>query len=264
MLFTVESDVLMSSIGTGYDLGLFFSPDGRLFQAEYAYKAVENASTCIGIKCKDGVILALDSVVTSKLLKPKANKRIATVDRHVGLAATGFIPDGQHLVNRAREEAMNWRDNYRSPILGDTLADRLGNYVQVFTCYSSVRPFGVMSFLSTYDKQGPHLYMIEPNGVYWGYNGAAAGKGRQVARNELEKLDFKNISMKDAVKEAAKILYTTRDEETNKQHEIEMTWVGAETNGMHVPVPDDLLAEAEAYAQRSIEGEDEVEDVSMQ
>ncbi|CAA18639.1 putative proteasome subunit alpha type-7 [Schizosaccharomyces pombe] len=252
----------MSSIGTGYDLGLFFSPDGRLFQAEYAYKAVENASTCIGIKCEDGVILALEKVVTSKLLKPRVNNRIGSVDRHIGIATTGFIPDGQHIVKRARDEATSWRDNYGSPIPGTVIADRLGNYVQLFTCYSSVRPFGVMSFVATYDSEGPHLYMVEPNGVYWGYNGAAAGKGRQVARNELEKLNFSSLKMKDAVKEAARILYATHDEENNKEHEIEMTWVGVETNGIHTPVPDELLQEAEAYARRIADGEEE--DIAMQ
>lgn len=162
-------------------------------------------STCIGIKCEDGVILALEKVVTSKLLKPRVNNRIGSVDRHIGIATTGFIPDGQHIVKRARDEATSWRDNYGSPIPGTVIADRLGNYVQLFTCYSSVRPFGVMSFVATYDSEGPHLYMVEPNGVYWGYNGAAAGKGRQVARNELEKLNFSSLKMKDAVKEAARM-----------------------------------------------------------
>ncbi|EPY49747.1 20S proteasome component alpha 7 [Schizosaccharomyces cryophilus OY26] len=252
----------MSSIGTGYDLGLFFSPDGRLFQAEYAYKAVENGSTCIGIKCQDGVILALEKIVISKLLKPRANPRIGSVGRHIGIATTGFIPDGKHIVKRARDEANSWRDNYGSAVPGPVMADRLGNYVQLFTCYSSVRPFGVMSFVAAYDDLGPHLYMIEPNGVYWGYNGISAGKGRQIARNELEKLDFSTLKMKDAVKEAARIIYATHDEEHNKEHEIEMTWVGEETNGIHTAVPDDLLQEAEAYARRTVEGGED-EDVPM-
>ena len=75
-----------TSIGTGYDLAnAIFSPDGRNFQVEYAIKAVENGGTSLGIRCKDGVVLAVEKVVGSKLLKPNANKRIATVDRHVGV-----------------------------------------------------------------------------------------------------------------------------------------------------------------------------------
>lgn len=75
-----------TSIGTGYDLAnSIFSPDGRNFQVEYAVKAVENGGTSIGIRCKDGVVLAVEKIVTSKLLKQGANKRIATVDRHLGV-----------------------------------------------------------------------------------------------------------------------------------------------------------------------------------
>jgi hypothetical protein len=75
-----------TSIGTGYDLlNSIFSPDGRNFQVEYAVKAVENGGTSIGIRCKDGVVLAVEKVITSKLLKAGANKRIATVDTHLGV-----------------------------------------------------------------------------------------------------------------------------------------------------------------------------------
>ena len=74
-----------TSIGTGYDLlNSIFSPDGRNFQVEYAVKAVENGGTSIGIRCKDGIVLALEKVVGSKLQKPGANKRIGTIDSHIG------------------------------------------------------------------------------------------------------------------------------------------------------------------------------------
>lgn len=77
-----------TSIGTGYDLAnSIFSPDGRNFQVEYAVKAVENGGTSIGIRCKDGVVLAVEKVITSKLLKAGANKRIATIDRHLGVVS---------------------------------------------------------------------------------------------------------------------------------------------------------------------------------
>ena len=78
-----------TSIGTGYDLAnSIFSPDGRNFQVEYAVKAVENGGTSVGIRCKDGVVLAVEKIVTSKLLKSGANKRIATVDRHLGVVSS--------------------------------------------------------------------------------------------------------------------------------------------------------------------------------
>jgi 20S proteasome subunit alpha 7 len=84
-----------TSIGTGYDLAnSIFSPDGRNFQVEYAVKAVESGGTSIGIRCKDGVVLAVEKVITSKLLKPGANKRIATIDKHLGVVS---YPSTLHL-----------------------------------------------------------------------------------------------------------------------------------------------------------------------
>jgi hypothetical protein len=82
----VSCACVQTSIGTGYDLAnSIFSPDGRNFQVEYAVKAVENGGTSIGIRCKDGVVLAVEKIVASKLLKPGANKRIATVDKNIGV-----------------------------------------------------------------------------------------------------------------------------------------------------------------------------------
>mmetsp|Transcript_40904 Transcript_40904/g.130680 ORF Transcript_40904/g.130680 Transcript_40904/m.130680 type:complete len:82 (-) Transcript_40904:709-954(-) len=79
----------MSSIGTGYDLSATtFSPDGRVFQTEYATKAVDNSGTAIGVKCKDGVVLGVEKLVISKMLVEGSNRRIHTVDRHAGMVRT--------------------------------------------------------------------------------------------------------------------------------------------------------------------------------
>ncbi|KAJ9190896.1 hypothetical protein DTO164E3_9112 [Paecilomyces variotii] len=283
----------MTSIGTGYDLSnSVFSPDGRNFQVEYAVKAVENAGTSIGIKCKDGVVLAVEKIITSKLLKPGANKRIATVDRNIGIVSSGLIPDGRHFVSRARDEASSWRRTYKGPIPTSALADRLGGYVQAYTLYSSVRPFGVTAIVGGWDSEvelsvdgqvgagpqsgsggkvegakagGPGLYMIEPSGLYWGYYGAATGKGRQAAKAELEKLDLQsgNLSLLDGVKEAARIIYIAHEDSKDKEFELEMTWISSTdgpTKGRHEEVPKDILEEAEKAAKKALEGEDEEEE----
>ena len=164
-------------------------------------KAVENGGTCIGIRCKEGVVLAVEKIIASKLLKPGANKRIATVDRNVGIVTSGLVPDGRHLTSRARDEASSWRRTYKAPIPTSALASRLGGYVQAYTLYSSVRPFGITAIMGGWDSEaelpvdgqvgtgpssgfggekvtedddgekirrgGPGLYMIEPSGLYW-------------------------------------------------------------------------------------------------
>lgn len=99
----IANSLSQTSIGTGYDLSnSVFSPDGRNFQVEYAVKAVENGGTAVGIRCQDGVVLALEKLVTSKLLKKDANRRIAAVDRNAGIAHSGLLPDARHFSARAR------------------------------------------------------------------------------------------------------------------------------------------------------------------
>ncbi|KAI0775976.1 20S proteasome subunit [Trametes elegans] len=244
----------MTSIGTGYDLSAStYSPDGRIFQVEYANKAVENSGTAIGLRVKGGVILAVEKLVHSKLLIPEANRRIHTVDKHIGIASAGYLADGRQLANRARDEASSFRENYRAAPTLQYVVDRVGLYVQAYTLYSSVRPFGCSTILGAVDKTGPTLFVVEPSGVSYGYRGAAVGKGRQLAKTELEKLKLDEISMKEAVLEAARIIYLVHDDAKEKDFELEMSWVGDETNGIHQPVPKDLHEEAARKAKEALE-----------
>ena len=269
-----------------------FSPDGRNFQVEYAVKAVENGGTSVGIRCKDGVVLAVEKIVSSKLLKPHANKQIATVDRNIGVVSSGMVPDGRHFASRAREESANHRNSYRSPISVSTLADRMSAYMQAYTLYNSVRPFGITAIIGGWDsegdlpvdgqvglgpksgaggkvegvkKGGPGLYMVEPSGTCWGYYGAATGKGRQAANAELEKLNLHEaqLSLEQGVKEAARIIYVAHDDNKDKEFELEMSWVSSlsgPTKGKHQHVPRELLEEAERLAKKALEGDDDDDD----
>ncbi|KAH9943316.1 20S proteasome subunit [Epithele typhae] len=244
----------MTSIGTGYDLSAStYSPDGRIFQVEYANKAVENSGTAIGLRVKDGVVLAVEKLVHSKLLVPEANRRIQTVDKHIGLASAGYLADGRHLSNRARDEASSYRENYRAPPTLQYVVDRVGLYVQAYTLYSSVRPFGCSTILGAVDKNGPALFVVEPSGVSYGYRGAAVGKGRQLAKTELEKLKFAELTMREAAVEAARIIYLVHDDAKEKDFELEMSWIGDESNGVHLPVPKDLFDEASRKAKEALE-----------
>jgi len=244
----------MTSIGTGYDLSAStYSPDGRIFQVEYANKAVENSGTAIGLRVKDGIVLAVEKLVHSKLLIPDANRRIQTLDRHIGMAGAGLLADGRQLANRAREESSNFRDNFRSAAPVKYVADRVGSFVQVYTLYSSVRPFGISTIIGGVDQDGPSLFVIEPSGVFFGYHGAAIGKGHQLAKNELEKLKLAELSTREAVFEAARIIHLVHDDSKEKDFELEMSWVGDETNGLHVPVPKDLFADAQQKAKAALE-----------
>jgi len=107
----------MTSIGTGYDLSAStYSPDGRIFQIEYAGKAVENSGTVIGLKVKDGIVLAVENLVHSKLLVPGANRRIQTIDPHIGLATAGFLADGRQ-ISQVRGKRSHSTANFINPRL---------------------------------------------------------------------------------------------------------------------------------------------------
>ncbi|CAG8723433.1 13103_t:CDS:2, partial [Ambispora leptoticha] len=235
--------------------------------------------TAIGLRVNDGVVLAVEKLVQSKLLVPGSNRRIQTVDMHIGVATAGLLADGRHIINRARDEAENYKDVYHSPIPGkvrpllisskefqdvnqkitvwahiQTIADRVGQYVQAYTLYSSARPFGSSAIIGTVDKDGPQLFMVEPSGVYWGYHGCAIGKGKQVAKTEIEKLKLSEMTALEAVKEATRIIYTVHDDAKDKEFELELSWVTNDSK-RHEFVPTEIALEAERLAKETLNEE---------
>jgi len=255
----------MSSIGTGYDLSASqFSPDGRVFQVEYAMKAVENSGTAIGLRGKDGVVFAVEKLITSKLYEPGANKRIFNVDRHIGMAVAGLIADARQLVDIARKESGNYRSQYGVSIPLNYLNDRISMYMHAYTLYSAVRPYGSSVIVGTWDeKRGPDMYMIDPSGVSYGFHGCATGKAKQSAKTEIEKLKLSNMSARELVKEAARIIYIVHDELKDKNFEMELSWVCEETKGRHERVPDELFSDAEKGAKQAMEADSDSDTEDM-
>lgn len=250
----------MSSIGTGYDLSASqFSPDGRVFQVEYAHKAVENSGTAVGLRCKDGVVFAVEKIVTSKLYEPGANKRIFTVDTHAGIACAGLLADARAIVDVARIEASNYRSEYGMPIPGKMLAERVSTYLHAYTLYSAVRPYGCSVMISAHDKDGPQLFLVDPSGQCNGYFGCAIGKAKQNAKTEIEKLKLSELSVNDLIKEAAKIIYIVHDEVKDRHFELELSWVCEASGWRHQRVPQAVFQEAERHAKAALE-EDSSED----
>lgn len=243
----------MSSVGTGYDLSASqFSPDGRVFQVEYAQKAVENGGTVIGLRGKDGVVFAVEKIITSKLFEPGANKRIFNIDEHIGMAASGLISDAGQIAETARSEAAHYKSLYGVGIPLKRLNENVSMYIHAYTLYSAVRPYGCSVILGAYENDIPAMYMIDPSGVSYGYYGCAIGKAKQSAKTEIEKLKLSEMSCHELVKEAARIIYLVHDELKDKQFELEMSWVGKHTNGRHERVPQDIKAETEAKAKQAM------------
>ncbi|XP_042060542.1 proteasome subunit alpha type-3-like isoform X1 [Salvia splendens] len=234
----------MSSIGTGYDLSVTtFSPDGRVFQIEYAAKAVDNSGTVVAIKCKDGIVMGVEKLIASKMLLPGSNRRIHSVHRHSGMAVAGLAADGRQIVTRAKSEATNYERVYGEAIPVKELAERVASYVHLCTLYWWLRPFGCGVIVGGYDRDGPQLYMIEPSGI------------SDTSVQPLEKEDrlLKQMTCRQGVIEVAKIIYGVHDEAKDKAFELELSWVCDESNCQHEKVPENLLEEAKAAAKAALE-----------
>jgi len=251
----------MSSIGTGYDLSASqFSPDGRVFQVEYAQKAVENSGTAIALRGKDCVVFAVEKLVVSKLYEPGTNSRIFTVDRHIGMATAGLLADGRQLAETARAEAASFRQQHGLPIPLKSLNDRVSMYMHAYTLYSAVRPFGSSVIVGSYDEiDGPGIYVIEPSGISYGYFGCAIGKAKETAKTEIEKLKTNDLTAEQLVKEAGKIIYLVHDELKDKSFELELSWVGKHTGGLHERVPKALSDEVEKSAKTAVDDESDTD-----
>ena len=159
-------------------------------------------------------------------------------------------------MNRARSEANQYKSFYGGACPVKQLASRMGNFMQMYTIYGHVRPFGAAAILGGVDADGPCLYMVEPSGISVGYFGVAIGKGKQAAKTDLEKLKLSEMTCREAAKAVAKIIHTVHDDVKDKAFELELSWVCPESNNQHAMLPTALRDEIEAAVKSEIEAED--------
>jgi len=261
----------MASVGAGYDhYTTTFSPTGRVFQVEYAAKAVEKSGTVIGICCKDGVVMGVEKFILSPMMVASSNRRIQTVGKHSGMAVAGLVADARQLVNKGRKECRDYISFYGMPIPGRLLSERLAGEVHSNTLYWWLRPYGCSVLLAHYDSFGkPGLWLIEPSGTVHKYFGSAVGKHKQAAKTELEKINFAEITCREAVKKIATIIYKVHDDIKEKKFELEMTWICDESNKKHCRIPEALKKEAidqaiEAKRQAEMDSDSEEEEDKKQ
>jgi 20S proteasome subunit alpha 7 len=236
-----------------------FSPNGRVFQVEYAYKAVEKSSTCIGIRCIDGVVLGVEKQILNRMLVPGSNRRIAAVDYHAAIAMSGLAADARQLVNKARSESNEYQQFYGAQITGKVLAERLGGHIHTHTLYWYLRPFGCAILLAVYDDDtdgGPSLYALEPSGNTSKYFACAIGKMKQGASSELEKLDFSTVTCKAAVNDIARIIYKLHDTVKDKELELEFSWICNDSKRQVQTVPAALAQQAIQLAKEAKQREE--------
>ena len=182
----------------GYDRAItVFSPDGRLYQVEYAIETVKRGALAIGIKSKDGVIIAVEEK-PRRLQISTTPQKIFQVDYHVGAAAAGYIPDARAQVDNARFFSQSNKLVYDEPVEVETVAKHLADQCQQYTQYAGARPLGVSLIIGGVDSSGSSLYLTDPSGAYIMYNAVAIGANSDTATEFLEKNYSPDLTLDDA------------------------------------------------------------------
>uniref|UniRef100_A0A3Q0KE53 Proteasome subunit alpha type n=1 Tax=Schistosoma mansoni TaxID=6183 RepID=A0A3Q0KE53_SCHMA len=182
---------------TEYDRGVnTFSPEGRLFQVEYAIEATKLGSTGIGIKTSEGVVMAVEKRVNSTLIIPSSIEKIFEVDKHIACAVSGLVADARTLIERARTEAAHHWFVYNEKMTIEDVTKAVSNLALAFgdddmESGAMSRPFGVALLFAGVDERGPQLYHMDPSGTYIRYEAKAIGSGSEGAQQALQEIYHK-------------------------------------------------------------------------
>jgi proteasome alpha subunit len=237
---------------TGYDRAItIFSPDGRLFQVEYAIEAVRRGTTAIGLRAANGVVLAVEKRILSKLVEEFTIEKIFKIDEHIGTAIAGLTADARILINQARIHAQVNRLTYDEDIPVETLTRYIGDLKQRYTQTAGVRPFGVKLLIAGVDDTGSKLYVTDPSGTYIGYQAVAIGSGEQTCTEFLETEYKDNMDITENIKLAlnALALVVEGGLEGNISQKVEAATIDTETRTFRKLTDDELKKFVDA-AQR--------------
>ena len=232
-----------------YDRAItIFSPDGRLFQVEYALETVNRGATILGIVCSKGVVLGAEEKIETPLQDTDFTWKIYGVDDHLGAAVVGLGSDARILIDQARIYAQSNRLTYDEPIDVEIMTKRVGDVKQLYTQHAGVRPFGVSIIFGGVDKTGCRVFTTDPSGSYRGYKAVSVGIGREIVEGILKEDYRADLSLDDAIKLAAKCL-TKSLEARGEPKRIKISIIPADTKKFQAL--DDEKVEA---IQRGLEG----------
>jgi proteasome alpha subunit len=202
-----------------YDQSItIYSPDGRMYQVEYAREAVKKGSISIGMVYKDGIMLMVEKRLSTTLLIPESVEKIFQINDNMGCSTSGLIADARTLVDYAREEIANFKIRYAEEMSVSDLVKRISNIKRIYTQYGGIRPFGVSFLIGGIDDAGMHLYETDPSGAFKKYKAGAIGeKNIDVAAIFDEKYK-ENMTLKAAVHLAFNAITQALEKNVNKSN----------------------------------------------
>ena len=233
----------------GYDRAItVFSPDGRLYQVEYAIETVRRGTIAVGIKSSQGIVIAVEEKPKKLQISDTAQK-IFQIDDHVGVAAAGYIPDARSQVDNARFFSQSNSMIYDEPVQVETIAKHLADQCQQYTQYAGVRPYGVALILGGVVNGTTELYLTDPSGTYISYDAIAIGSGSDHVTDFLEKTYKPDLSLEDASILAAAGIYLSSEEKNSTSH-IRMSCVKKDTGLYELVSNEQITKYANAAKER--------------
>ena len=223
----------------GYDMTpTMYSPDGRIYQVEYAIETVKRGTLAIGIKAQNGVLVAVEEKARA-LQTSNITQKIFQVDRHIGVAAAGYIPDARIQVDRARLFAQSNKIAYDESVEVEMVSKHLADQCHQFTQYSGVRPYGVSLIIAGVDQKGESVYVTDPSGTYVSFAAVAIGAGAEEVNDFLEKTYADNITLEKGAALAIAAVNLKSNNEDGVKH-IKMAFISSDTKSLEKVSDEDL------------------------
>lgn len=230
--------------GSRYDRAItVFSPDGHLFQVEYAQEAVKKGSTAVGVRGKDVVVLAVEKKSVAKLQEERTVRKICLLDDHVVMAFAGLTADARILIDRARVECQSHKLTVEDPVTLEYITRFIAQLKQKYTQSNGRRPFGISALIAGFDEDGtPRLFQTDPSGVYHEWKANATGRSAKTVREFLEKnysseiADSKDATIKLAIKALLEVVQGKNLEVAKMENNSKMVLLSAEEIDKYVTI----------------------------
>jgi proteasome alpha subunit len=201
-----------------YDRGItIFSPDGRLYQVEYAREAVKRGSASIGVRTADGVVLVVDKRSRSPLMEASSVEKLHKADDHAGIASAGHVADARQLIDFARRQAQVNRLRYGEPVGVEALTKEITDHIQQYTQVGGARPFGVALIVGGIEDGEPRLFETDPSGTPYEWQALAVGADRGEIDDYLEANYDPEATLDEGVELALSALASVNDGELDPE-----------------------------------------------
>lgn len=236
-----------------YDRGItIFSPDGRLYQVEYAREAVERGSASVGVRTPEGVVLAADRQPRSPLIERESIEKIHSIDTHLGIASAGHVADARQLIDFARQQAQVEQLRYGEQVGVESLTKTVTDHIQQYTQTGGARPYGVALLVGGVENGKPRLFETDPSGTPYEWKAVAVGGGRERIQAHLEEVYRPEMDLAGGIDLALEALAV--EQENLTPDSVNLATIDVESEEFQIQEADEL---EEHMADLDLGGEDD-------